>query len=147
MESEHQESVFADPQITIRHRLAGLWTAAMFCYIYADILAFYDDYLLGEIIKGNFGPPGPITQQLKFGIGVFMSIPAIMVCISLAATPSTCRWTNIAAGLLFTSVSLVTTIMSPYYYYMYFGLLEIVLTVYLVWLAWKWPTQIQTRRE
>ena len=116
----------------------------MFCYIYADILAFYDDYLLGEILNGNLGSIGPITQELKLGIGVFMSIPAIMVYVSLAAKPRICRWINTASGGLFTAVSLVTTIMSPFYYYIYFGILELAITVYVVWLVWKWTTQLST---
>lgn len=116
----------------------------MFCYIYADILAFYSDYWLSEILKGRMGPIGPITQELKLGIGILMSIPAIMVYVSLAVKPSTCRWVNVASGALFTAVSLVTTIMSPFYYYMYFGILEVAITVYIVWLAWKWPTQLST---
>ena len=136
-----QQRNYLNAPMTIRYHLAGLWIAATFCYVYADILAFYDDYLLGEIIKGNFGPLGPITQELKFGIGVFMSIPAIMVWVSLAAPPVACRWASIGAASLFTAVSLVTTVMSRDYYYMYFGVLEIGLTGYAVWLAWKWPVQ------
>ena len=144
IESTQHETKFEDPKINIRQRLSGLWVAAMFCYIYADILAFYDDYLLGEILNGNLGPIGPITQELKLGIGVFMSIPAIMVYISLAAKPRICRWINTASGSLFTAVSLVTTIMSPFYYYIYFGILEVAITVYIVWLIWKWPTKLST---
>ena len=144
IESTQHETTFEDPKINIRQRLSGLWVAAMFCYIYADILAFYDDYLLREILNGNLGPIGPITQELKFGIGVFMSIPAIMVYVCLAVKPRICRWINTASGGLFTAVSLVTTIMSPFYYYIYFGILEVAITVYIVWLVWKWPTQLST---
>ncbi len=144
IESTQHETKFEDPKINIRQRLSGLWVAAFFCYIYADILAFYDDYLLGEILNGNLGPIGPITQELKLGIGVFMSIPAIMVYVSLAAKPRICRWINTASGGLFTAVSLVTTIMSPFYYYIYFGILEVAITAYIVWLVWKWPTQLST---
>ena len=37
------------------------------------------------------GRIGPITQELKLGIGVLMSIPALMVVANLFLTPSICR--------------------------------------------------------
>ena len=136
--STRREAELESPKINLRHKLAGLWITAMFFYIYADILAFYDDYLLGEILKGIMPTIGPITQQLKFGIGVFMSIPAIMVYVSLAVKHNICRWANLASGTLFTAVSIATTVMSRDYYYMYFGVLEAGATTYVVWLAWRW---------
>lgn len=139
MRIESRKVNLTNPHITIRHKLAGLWIAAMFCYIYADILAFYDAYLVGEIIKGNMGP-WPITQELKFGIGVFMSVPAIMVYVSLAVSPKICRIANVLAAILFTIVSIATTVMSVYFYYIYFGILEIAITTYVIWMAWRWPS-------
>lgn len=139
MNTSSEENALVNPQVSIRLQLAGLWIAAVFCYIYADILAFYDDYLINQILKGNLGP-WPSTQGLKFGIGIFMSIPAIMVYICLKLEPKKCRLINISTGILFTVVSLITAVMSPYYYYMYFGILEVLMTGYVVCLAWKWPT-------
>ena len=138
-----QEIIFENPKINLRLKLAGLWIAAMFCYIYADILGFYDDYLMSEILKGNMGPIGPITQGLKLGIAILMSLPAIMIYLSLVAKPTVCRWLNILTGALFTLVIVVTSIMSPFYYYWYFGILEITMTTTIVWLGWKWPTTVK----
>lgn len=113
----------------------------MFCYIYADILGLYDPWLLGEIMQGNMGPLGPITQGLKLGVAVLMSIPALMVFLSLALKPQVNRWLNIIFGLLFTLVILVTLFMGPWFYYIYFAVLEMTLTSLIVWQAWKWPAQ------
>lgn len=141
-ENTESNSDLNSPPVNLRVKLAGLWIAAMFCYLYADILAFYDAYLLGEILKGNMGPIGPITQGLKLGIGVLMSIPAIMVVVCYFIKPAVCRWANIIFGVVFTLIIVVTTAMSPFFYYIYFGVVEISITSLIVWLSWRWPSEI-----
>ena len=141
-ENKEENKVLNNPQVNIRMKLAGLWIAVMFCYLYADILAFYDPYLLGEIQKGNMGFIGPITQALKLGIGVVMSIPAIMVIVCCFVKPSICRWLNIIFGTIFTLIITATIVISTLYYYIYFGILEISITIFIVWSGWKWPSTI-----
>lgn len=136
--------VLENQPIGIRIKLAALWIAAMFCYIYADILAFYDPWLVGEILKGNMGFVGPITQGLKLGVGVLMSIPAIMVIACCFVKPSICRWLNVVFGVIFTLVIIATLYKSTLYYYMYFGVLEILITSYVVWLSWTWPSELSS---
>lgn len=136
------KKILEDSRISLRIKLAGLWAAAMFCYLYADILAFYDAYLIGEILKGNMGPIGPITQELKLAFGVLMSIPALLLLANLMVKPVICRWLNIGFGSLFTLIIIATTIMSPFYYYIYFGLVEIAITSSIVWLSLKWPVTL-----
>lgn len=133
--------------VCLRIKLAGLWIAAMFCYMYADILAFYDPYLLGEIQKGNMGFIGPITQGLKLGVGMLMSIPALLVLTCYLLRPSICRWLNIIFGVIFTLIILITISVSTLYYYFYFGALEVLITSYIVWLSWKWPLEISARQN
>jgi hypothetical protein len=134
--------VFENQPINIRIKLAGLWIAAMFCYIYADILAFYDPWLLDEISKGNLGFVGPITQNLKFGIGILMSIPAFMVVACCFTRPLNCRRLNIIFGAIKTLAIAITLVISTHYYYIYFAILEIAITSSIVWLSWKWPSEI-----
>jgi Family of unknown function (DUF6326) len=145
-ERKENKKTFQDSPINTRAKLAGLWIAAMFCYIYADILAFYDPYLLGEILKGNMGFIGPITQGLKLGVGILMSIPAIMVVACCFAKASICRWFNIIFGVIFTLIIIATLSISTVYFYIYFGLLEIAITSFIVWLGWKWPLEITARQ-
>jgi hypothetical protein len=135
------EKIFEDSKIHIKQKLSALWAAVMFCYIYADILGFYDPWLLGEIMQGSMGPLGPITQGLKLGVAVLMSIPALMVFLSLALKSAVNRWLNIGCGILFTLVILVTLLMGPWFYYIYFGFLEMALTSLVAWYAWSWPAQ------
>lgn len=132
-----------NPRVDIRMQLAALWTAAMFCYIYADFLALYDKWLLGEILKGNMGPLGPITPALKLGVAMLMSVPALMVLASVALKPRASRWANIAGGSLKTVVILLTLVMTFVTgggaYYVYFAVIEVAITSFIVYRAWTWP--------
>ncbi len=133
------ERTHTDTKVDVKLRLSALWITVMFCCVYADILGFYDKELLAEIMKGNMGPLGPITQELKLGVAVMMSIPAIMVFLCLALKRRLGRWVNIIAGALFTVIILITLSMNPWIYYIYFGILEVLITSFIVWLAWKCP--------
>src|SRR5690606_8985728 len=103
-----------DLPIGVRPRLAALWTGLMFCFIYADILGLYDPWLIGEILKGNMGPVGPITQELKFAVAMLMSIPAIMVFLSVVLERRPNRWANIIAAMLFAVATCITLFMDPW---------------------------------
>lgn len=128
-----------DLPIGIRPRLAALWTGLLFCFIYADILGLYDPWLIGEILKGNMGPVGPITQELKFAVAVLMSIPAIMVFLSVVLERRPNRWANIIAAVLFAVATCITLSMDPWAYYIYFAVLELGFICLIVWHAWAWP--------
>ncbi len=113
----------------------------MFMYAYADLLGFYDRRLIESILEGNMPVFGPITPGLRLGIAVLMSVPSLMIFVSIVAPKSVSRWTNVVAGVLLTLVIVATLVMESPLYYKYFGLLEVVLTIYVVWTAFKWTGQ------
>lgn len=109
------------------------------CYTYADFLGLFLPGFVEETSKGNMGFMGP-TTQLKMLSGAFvMSTPCIMVFLSLILKPKINRIINIFLGLAHTLLMLATFFMEPWYYYFYFGIIEIALTLSIVWLALKWP--------
>ena len=70
---------------------------------------------------------------------LLMIIPAVMVFLSLTLKPVVNRWTNIALGGFYTLVNISNLIGESWAYYVSFGIIEIVLTLLIVWYAWKWP--------
>lgn len=54
---------------------------------------------------------------------------------------SIARWANVIVGVLFTLAIIATLVMDSPLYYKYFGFLEVILTIYVVWAAFKWPGQ------
>jgi hypothetical protein len=67
-----------------------------------------------------------------------MAIPAVMVFLSLALKPAINRWANIVLGTLYTLIMLAT-MPGAWAFYIFFGVVEVVLTALVAWYAWRWP--------
>ena len=127
-------------KIDVKIKLSALWVTLMLCYIYADILSLFSPGAVEEIIAGKMGP-FPVTQAALLSAAILMLIPALMVFLSLILGSKANRWINIIVGILFTAVSIGNLIGETWAYYLAFGIIEIVLTVLIVFYAWKWPKQ------
>jgi len=128
-----------DLRINVRIKLSALWVAMMLLYIYADILSLFRPGQIEEMIAGKMGP-FPVTQGSLFVASTLMIIPAVMVFLSLALQPNVNRWANIIFGMLYTFVNISNLLGETWAYYIFFGIVEIVLTLLIVRYAWKWSS-------
>jgi hypothetical protein len=128
-----------DVAIDTKLKIAALWIAATLCYAYADILAFYQPGILNAAAAGKMGPLGNVTQEILAGVAAFMSVPAVMVVLSLTLHAGLSRWLNIIFGAIYTLVIVLTMITASWWYYRVFGTIEVALTGYIIWLASRWP--------
>ena len=127
-----------DVRINVKMKLSALWIAMMLLYIYADILSFFRPGQIEEMIEGFMGPL-PATQGSLLAASILMIIPAVMVFLSLTLKPKVARWANIILGALYTAVNVSNLIGETWAYYIFFDIVEIALTLLIVWYAWKWP--------
>ena len=139
MNATTKTTAMEDARINVKLKLAALWVAIMFLYIYADILSLFRPGQIEEMIKGLMGP-FPVTQVSLFVASILMIIPAVMVFLSLTLKPKVDRWANFTLGVLYTFVNISNLIGETWTYYMFFGVVEIVLTLLIVWYAWRWPS-------
>ena len=126
-----------DVKINVKMKLSALWAALMFIYIYADILSLFKPGQIEEMISGRMGP-FPVTQGSLLSASILMMIPAVMVFLSLTLKPKVNRWANIILGVLYTFVNISNLIGETWVYYISFVVVEIALTLLIVWYAWKW---------
>jgi hypothetical protein len=126
-----------DVKINVKLKLSALWVALMLLYIYADIISLFKPGVVEEMISGRMGP-FPVTQGSLFTASILMMIPAVMVFLSLTLKPKVDRWANIILGVLYTFVNIANLIGVTWIYYITFGVVEIALTLLIVWYAWKW---------
>ena len=54
--------------------------------------------------------------------------------------PRANRWANIILGGIFTLIMLIT-MPGAWAFYIFLGIVEVVLTAMIVWHAWNWPKQ------
>ncbi len=133
--------ILEDVKINVKVKLSALWVTVMFLFAYVDIFGKYEPGHLENAIAGEIAG-FQITQGWLLGVTIMMTIPSLMVFLSLALKPKVNRWANIVVaifkiivvvGSLFIGVS--------WAYYIFGSILEVVLLSLIVWYAWKWPKQ------
>ena len=136
-------SLLADAPVPVRYKLAALWTAVMFCYVYGDYFSLFVPGQIQDIMDGKTGV-GPVSPQTLLAFALLMTPPPLMIFLSLALRAPACRWVNIIFGTLYSLLMLLifaTTMQKWMLFYEYYALLEAILTGIVVWLAWKWPQE------
>lgn len=132
-----------DFTVNVKYRLSGLWITVMLCYIYGDIFSLFVPGRIRDIINGNWG--FGTTTPLKLLIAsIMMAIPAAMIFLSLVLKPKINRWINIIFGTIYTVIMILTILdsINPWWvFYIFLGVVELVITSIIVWQAWNWPTQ------
>lgn len=128
-----------DEPVPVRLTLSALWVAVMFLYVYVDIFAFYkpgtiDDILVGRVWEFD------ITQAWALGALILMTIPILMVVLSLMLPARAARRANIAVAAVFVLVSLFNVVGETWVFLYWFGaVVETALLLLIVRLAWAWP--------
>ena len=130
---------FDDIKIHVRFKLFALWSSVMFFYIYGDYFELYQPGKLQEVIAGKM-PFGAISQGTLLGMASVMIIPSLMPFLSLVLPAGLNRWLNIVFGALY-AVIMILAIKGGWHFYVLYGLIEIILTLLIVWHAWNWPRQ------
>jgi hypothetical protein len=127
-----------DVEVPTRLKLSALWTALMFCYLYADYFNLFQPGRLQGMLEGRMAPLGPATQAVLLGVSVMMAVPSAMVALTLLLNATLTRWANIVVGLAYAAIVLMT-MPGAWLFYLFYGSLDIVLSLAIVWLAWSWP--------
>jgi Family of unknown function (DUF6326) len=132
------DRTFIEHSVGVKVKLAGLWTAMMLLYVYADILSLFRPGQIAEIESGKMGP-FDVSQSSLVIASLIVILPALMIALSLTLRASLNRPANLALGLLFTLVNVGNLLGESWVYYFLFGLLEIALALTIVATAWNWP--------
>lgn len=127
-------------EIALPLKLAALWAAALGCYVYGDLLSRWVPGAQARMDAGDMGPLGSVTPELLLGIGAFMSVPALMIALSVLLLPVVSRWLNVVFGALYTLLVAASLLTAPPFY-LYLSGVAVVLTAAVTWLAWCWPRE------
>jgi hypothetical protein len=132
---------FEDFKVNIRIKLSALWTAVMFCYIYGDFFTLFLPGHIASLMNGRTGV-GATTPLKLLGFAVMMTLPSIMVFLCLVLRPKLNRWINLVLGVFFTAIMLLivaSSIDEWMLFYIFLGVVEIIITSLITWYAWRWP--------
>ncbi len=119
-------------------KLAGLWATVMFMYIYVDIIGFFSPGVIEDILVGKVYV-FDITQTWMLLSVMLMTIPSLMVFLSLVLPAKANRYANIGLGAIYIFIAMGTAAGEINAYYIFGSAVEVVLLIMIVWIAWKWP--------
>ena len=124
-------------EVPIQVRLAALWASTMFLYVYVDIIAFYKPGTVRDILRGRVSD-FDITQAWALGALVLLTIPSLMIALSVLLPTRANQWANIVVAPLFILVSIGNAIGETWAFIWFGAVVEVVLLATVVRLAWRW---------
>lgn len=130
-----------DYKINIKIKLSILWASVTLFYLYGDYFELYIPQKTQGLVTGENLLNSPINLFLA---ALLLAIPALMVILSLLLKPTINRVLNIVFGLFFTALMLLIafTSIEPWrYFYVFYAILESVITTLIVWYAFKWQKE------
>lgn len=132
-----QETMLDNPRISVRTRLATMWVVIMFFYLYNDLFMLLKAVRTGAGPSAN--PPGELTLLVY---AMIITPAALMPLVCIAMKPVVVRWLSIVMGAAYFAV-IVWTILpaDTSWFYRYIGVVENLVTLLLIWTAWRWPAR------
>jgi Family of unknown function (DUF6326) len=122
-------------------KLAGAWATLIALYIYADFLSLYRPGQIAEVARGVMGPVD-VSQATLLLASLIVIIPALMIILSLLLPKRVNRSVNLVLAVLYTLVNVNNLIGENWAYYLLFGGLEIAVTVLMLFMAWRWQSEV-----
>ena len=137
---EKTATILEDVKINVKIKLAALWLTVNLLYLYVDIYSFFRPGIIEDAIAGKVWK-FQITQVWLLGVIILITIPSLMVFLSLILKAKANRWTNIIVGIFEIVFVLGNLIGESWAYYIFGSIVEVVLLLLIVWYAWKWPKE------
>ena len=132
------QNALEDIKVSLKLKLATLWASFMFLYIYVDYFHLYmpsqiEDILRGRVFKFD------ITQGFLLAALASVTIPALMIFLSVALPAKVNRWANIIIAAVYIPYTLFNLAGDAWMHMVFGAVVEVVLLCLIIRYAWKWP--------
>jgi len=133
-------TILEDGKINVKIKLSALWVAVTFLFIYVDYFGLFKPGVIENVIAGEVAGR-QVSQVFLLAAMTLMTIPSLMIFLSLTLKAKANRWTNIIVGIFEVFILIVFVIGESWAFYIFGTIVEVVLLSLIVWYAWKWPKQ------
>jgi hypothetical protein len=133
-----------DIKVNVKLKLAALWASLMFLYIYVDYFHLYMPGSIKDILAGKMFV-FDITQVVLLTALASVTIPALMIFLSIALSAKVNRRTNIIVAAVYIPYTLFNLAGEAWVHMYFAAAVEVVLLLLIIRYAWKWP-HIETRK-
>lgn len=127
-----------DLRISVKLKLASLWTSFMFLYIYVDYFHLYMPGAISEIIAGRVFL-FEISQGFALASLVSVSVPALMIFLSVSLPANVNRWSNLSVAMIYIPYTLFNLVGEAWVHMVFGAVVEVALLLLIIRHAWKWP--------
>jgi len=124
--------------VDVKIILSALWVILMFLWQQGDVLRLYSgDFVVGDDIGGM-----QISQEMLWLVAaITMTIPVVMIFLSLTLKYKANRRANIIVAMLYVAYNLIGLPSYPLGYDKFLIIVSLVFNALIVWYAWRWPQQ------
>tara|TARA_R110000744_G_scaffold360727_1_gene468287 strand:- start:90 stop:515 length:426 start_codon:yes stop_codon:yes gene_type:complete len=133
---DNTRQTFEDYQINVKLKIAALWIAVMFCYVYGD---YIEIYVPGVIAQAMAVKATTETELEFFAVALLMAIPSVMIFFTLVITAKVNRWLNIILPTVYIFMLIGLNLAGGWAFYLFLTAIEVVISLAIVGYAWHWP--------
>lgn len=135
----NDQNTLEDIKVNLKLKIAALWTSFMFLYIYVDYFHLYMPGMVNDILQGKVFV-FEISQRFLLVALISVTIPALMIFLSIALPARVNRITNIIVAAVFIPYTLFNLVGETPWIHMIFGAaVEVVLLCLIICYTYKWP--------
>jgi len=140
MSTNQKTSQNASEDFMVTVKLAALWTSLMFFIIYLDYFHLYMPGAIQDILAGKMFVFDITQVALLAGFGT-VTIPALMVFLSVALSAKVNRWTNMIAAAINIPLILFNMAGVTWIHMVFGAVIQVVLLLLIIRYAWRWTEQ------
>ena len=133
-----QHTELEDIKVSVKLKIASLWTSIMFLIIYLDYFHLYMPHTIENILKGRVFV-FDITYVFLITALVSVTIPALMIFLSVALPTKINRWVNIILATVYIPYMLFNLAGEAWIHMVFGAIVEVILFCLIIRYAWKWP--------
>lgn len=125
-------------KVSLKLKLAALWGSFMFLYIYVDYFHLFmpgslEDMLAGKVFTLE------VSQTFLLIVLAAITIPVLMIFLSLVLPAKINRWTNIIVAAIHIPYMLFNLAGEAWMHMVFGAVVEVLLLCLIIRYAWKWP--------
>lgn len=127
-----------DPKVNVKIKLSALWTSVTLCYLYGDYFELYVPQKTQGLVNGVNLLDSPMKL---FAATILLTIPALMVFLSIILKSTINRQLNIVLGIFYTAIMVIIAVTSitPWRtFYVFLAIVESCISSLIVYYAWRW---------
>lgn len=129
---------YDEQPVSVRVKLAALWTSFMFLYIYVDYFHLYMPGKIHDILNGKVFT-FDISQGFIFTALFLATIPILMIVLSVQLSANVSRLVNMIVATLLIPYMLFNLAGEAWPHMIFAAVVEVGLLLYVIRLAQQWP--------